>query len=330
MKKRYLLVLLLTAACTQKSSDDSPEPPQTTVTTLAGDGEAGLVDGSGPTARFDYLWGATLDAQGNVYVADHGNGRIRRITPAGQVSTYADFGRPANFAEGPVGVAMSPKGVLYVSMEGQGPLLQVSASGVVSDLPGEAANTSFRYVRSLATDAQGNLYVAELLGAKIDKIDPAGNVTVLAGSGVADHVDGLGTQAQFWGPSAIAVDKQGTVYVADGSCIRRITPAGQVTTIAGSSTIGEADGNGTAAQFDTMYGLTVDANGILYLSDRSTVRRITPAGEVTTLAGGPLGGHADGPASSALFGGTCGITGDPATGLYVCDFGNYVRKVVTK
>lgn len=234
------------------SPDDAPAPAETTVTTLAGSGQAGLVDGAGPAARFTYLWGADLDAQGNVYVVDHGSGRIRRITPAGQVSTFADFGLPANITEGPMAVAMGPRGVLNVSREGNLPLQQVSPTGVISDLPGPAAGTAFDYARSLATDAQGNVYVAELLGHKIDKIDPAGNVTVLAGNATAGTVNGLGAQARFEAPSAVAVDPQGTVSVADAGRIRRITPAGQVSTLAGSGTLGSADGTGPAAQFGAM------------------------------------------------------------------------------
>lgn len=174
------------------------------------------------------------------------------------------------------------------------------------------------------------MYVAELLGHKIDKIDPAGNVTVLAGNATAGTVDGLGAQARFEAPSAVAVDPQGTVFVADAGRIRRITPAGQVSTLAGSGTLGSADGTGTAAQFGAMYGLTVDATGVLYLADGSAVRRITPTGQVTTLAGSAQSGYLDGPARSARFGGTSGIAGGPGTGLYVCDANTYVRKVLTK
>lgn len=332
MKVFYILLLTsLLAACHHSSSDESPAPitPETTVTTLAGDGTSGLVDGAGPSARFYFTWGATLDAQGNVYVADHGNGRIRRVTPSGQVSTFADFGTPYNVTEGPMGVVMGSNGTLYVSFEGIRPLQRVSAAGVVSDMPGAAAGTSFSYARSLVVDAQGNVYVAELLGSKIDKIDPAGNVTVLAGSATKGSVDGQGAQAQFEGPSGITVDRQGVVYVADAPHIRRITPTGQVSTLAGSANYGHADGTGSAAGFEEMYGITSDAKGILYVADGSSVRRVTPAGEVTTFAGSTKNGHLDGKASSALFGVPAGIVGDPTTGLYVCD-GSYVRKVLTK
>ncbi|GAB3831146.1 NHL domain-containing protein [Hymenobacter jeollabukensis] len=339
MTTRFLTFLpgtvagLLLVACHGPKPDDvpvpAPDPPQLMVSTLAGGTQAGNVDATGSSARFGYLWGATLDAQGNVYAVDHINGTIRRITPAGEVSTVADLGRPANIASGPDGVALGANGVLYVSMEGQTTLSQVSPAGVVSSLPGAAATHVFNYARSLAADAQGNIYVVELLGQRIDKVTPAGAVTVLAGTGTAGYTDGPGSQAQFSGPTALVVDAQGNVYVSDAGNyrIRKITPAGQVSTLAGSGTTGTLDGPGTTAQFGTaMHGLSIDAAGTLYLGDGPRIRRITPAGEVSTLVGSSAG-YVDGPVAEARFVGVLGLVGNPTTGLYAIEVPR-IRKIM--
>ncbi|MGI8550253.1 MAG: protein kinase domain-containing protein [Dehalococcoidia bacterium] len=157
-------------------------------------------------------------------------------------------------------------------------------------------------------------------------------VVTLAGSGVAGFAEGQGTAAQFSGPNDLTVDTSGTVYVADAGNyrIRKITPDGTVTTLAGSGLPGHADGPGTSAQFINPAGIVVDGAGIVYVTDVGDyrIRKITPDGTVTTVAGSGVQGFADGPAASAQFAFPAGIAVDASGIVYVADAGNYrIRKI---
>ncbi|MDK2122644.1 NHL domain-containing protein [Parachitinimonas caeni] len=218
---------------------------------LAGEGIRGWRDGAAGQARFADPYGIAADSAGNLYVADAGDtNRIRRLGADGQVSTLA--GGREGFADG----------------------------------KGTAA--AFHTPSGLALDATGNLYVADTGNHAIRKISPAGLVTTLAGTGQSGFRDGPARQAQFNGPMAIAVDKQGRVYVADtyNDRIRRIDLDGMVTTLAGGNHPGFADGPGTSARFDTPCGLAVDAQGNVWIADtrNRAIRKLASDGRVSTLA----------------------------------------------
>jgi sugar lactone lactonase YvrE len=158
-----------------------------------------------------------------------------------------------------------------------------------------------------------------------------GAVTTLAGS-TDGYLDGTGTGAQFSYLCGVAVDSAGTVYVGDwnNNRIRKITPAGVVTTLAGS-TVGYLDGTGTGARFNNPYGVAVDSAGTVYVADSNNnrIRKITPAGVVTTLAGSTVG-YLDGTGTGAQFNNPCGVAVDSAGTVYVGDSNNFrIRKVTT-
>ena len=203
-----------------------------------------------------------------------------------------------------------------------------------ADGTGSAAR--FFHPQGVAVDATGNLYVADTNNHTIRKITAGGVVTTLVGSpGNSGSTDGLGGAARFFGPSGVAVDATGNLYVADTAnhTIRKITAAGVVTTLAGSPGVcGSTDGTGGAARFNSPVGLAVDGAGNLYVADtaNNTIRKITAAGVVTTLAGSPgASGSADGTGSAARFWNPQGVTVDGTGNVYVADTSNNMIRKVT-
>jgi len=184
-------------------------------------------------------------------------------------------------------------------------------------------------------DSAGNVYVADMGNDTIRKISAAGTVMTLAGTaGIVGSADATGTAARFFNPNGVAVDSAGTVYVADfdNHTIRKISAAGVVTTLAGTPGMaGSADGTGTDARFHSPNGVTVDCAGNVYVAewDNHTVRKVSAAGVVTTLAGTPgMAGSADGTGTDARFYRPSGVTVDSAGNIYVAEWGNHtIRKV---
>jgi D-alanyl-D-alanine dipeptidase len=322
--------------------------PPGVVTTLAGTaGAAGSADGTGAAARFNGPCGVATDTGGNVYVADYFNSTIRKITPAGVVTTLAGTagavgsadgtGAAASF-NGPCGVATDTTGNVYVADSFNNTIRKITPAGVVTTLAGTAgtvgsadgtgAAARLYYPTGVATDAIGNVYVADSKNSTIRKITPAGVVTTLAGTaGAAGFADGVGAAASFRIPFGVATDTAGNVYVADyfNSTIRKITPAGVVTTLAGTEGAGFADGIGAGARFSGPTGVATDWIGYVYVADASTntIRRITPAGVVTTLAGTAWArGSADGTGVAARFSAPSGVATDRVGNVYVVDAGN--------
>jgi sugar lactone lactonase YvrE len=317
------------------------------VSTLAGvPSGIGDADGSLTQARFYAPRGLALDGAGNLFVSDYQYGTIRKISSAGQVSTFAGKswalgnvdgqGADARF-DSPYGMASDAAGNLYVTDVGQHTIRKITPAAQVSTLAGSAGNSGasnglgaqarFNRPEAVAVDAAGNLYVADTNNHLIRKVSAAGEVSTLAGAGIEGHADGAAQSARFSHPSGVAVDAAGNVYVADSGnfVIRKITPAGMVSTLAGSAGVqGSGDGAGSAARFRFMRGLTIDASGNLYLSDyfNATVRKITPAGIVSTLVGvadgysvvrtGSLPGHLNYPSFLAITGNRLYITDESA------------------
>ncbi|WP_288882447.1 RHS repeat-associated core domain-containing protein [Pedobacter panaciterrae] len=266
------------------------------VTVLAGAGYAGYADGTGTSAVFQHPSALTVDASGNVYVSDQQNHRIRKITPAGVVTTLAGSGS-ASFADG----------------------------------TGTAA--SFSSPIGLALDGSGNLYVADYSNNRIRKVTPSGVVTTYAGTGTAGITNGAALSSTFRNPMGLAFDATGNLYVADriNHVVRKITSGGIVSTLAGNGTAGFAEGTGTAAMFNEANALTVDAGGNIFLVDRmnNRIRKITPAGVVTTLAGNGTAATVNGSGSVVSFNSPYGVSIDAAkANLYVAEnSANVIRKI---
>jgi len=320
-------------------------------------GIVGAADGIGNAAGFNLPHGIATDNAGNLYVSDTFNQTIRKITPDGTVTTIAGSagargyvdgvgtGQPARFTS-PIGLSIDSNGNLYVGDTGNQTIRKVTSSAIVTTVAGQvgiagSANgtgsaASFNNPQGTAVDSAGNIFVADNVNRTIRKITPAGLVTTFAGStGLQGTNDGLGSVARFYQPSGMAVDSVDNIYVADvgGDSIRKITPGGLVTTLAGTGRLsGTNDGIGSAARFFNPQGVAVDGAGNVYVSDfgNQTIRKITAAGVVTTLAGtAGQSGSADGTNSAALFSAPRGIVVDRGTNIYVADSANStIRKLV--
>lgn len=316
------------------------------VSTLAGT-NLGYLDATGTAARFSNSYGLMVTSAGIVYVADGQNQRIRQVTSSGEVTTYAGSGT-YGYVDGPKAsaqfkypydAAMTGAGVMYVADNSTGTIRQISTAGIVSTLAGTGSSgfangtgtgAAFSAPTGVALDADGIIYVADANNNRIRKVTPGGVVTTLAGSGTAGYLDGAGTVARFNSPRNIAIGPGGVVYVADmaNNRIRKVTPGGVVSTLAGSGTAGYLDGSGTAAQFNNPYGIAVDSSGVVYVADTNNhrIRQITDDGTVTTLAGTGVSGNVDGSGASARFASPSDIAVDASGVLYVVE--NYrVRRI---
>jgi gliding motility-associated-like protein len=208
----------------------------------------------------------------------------------------------------------------------------VAGSGYSGYTDGIGTNASFYNPLVTALDAAGNIYVADAENHVVRKIAPNGTVTTLAGNGSIGSSDGIGSQASFFHPAGLAVDKAGNVFVADedNNTIRKITPAGVVTTFAGSGNAGAVDGIGRAASLWFPCGIALDADENLYVAEYNNhiIRKISPAGVVTTFAGSTTAGFADGTASNARFRNPISVAVDPDGNVYVADRLNQkIRKI---
>src|SRR5882672_4042764 len=317
-------------------------------------GGAGNVDGAGAAARFNLPQGVATDSSGNVYVGDMENHTVRKITPAGAVSTFA--GTPDIFgtADGTGAAARfhSPRGVatdgadnVYVADEGNNTIRKITPDGVVTTLAGRAgfsgsgdgigAAARFDSPIGVATDNAGNVYVADMFNNAIRKVTPAGVVSTLAGTaGVFGSADGTGAAASFFFPRGIPTDSAGNLYVSElvNNTIRKITPAGVVTTLAGTAGgVGNADGTGAAASFNFPSSVATDSASNVYVADGNhTIRKVTPAGVVSTLAGtSGVSGSTDAAGAAARFNSPAGVATDSAGNVYVADSSNNTIRKIT-
>ncbi|HWA85323.1 MAG TPA: NHL repeat-containing protein [Opitutus sp.] len=235
--------------------------------TFAGapDGTAGSADGAGTAARFKTPWGVAVGPDGTVYVADGGNYTIRRISPAGEVTTLA------------------------------------GAVGEQEPVNGTGSAAHFGFPQAIAIDADGNLFVGDS-GVTIREVTPSGAVTTLAGdANEQGNVDGVGRAAYFSGIQGIAVTSDGILYVTDNSTIRRVTADGTVTTIAGAAVIGPTDGALDVARFSQPSGVTIASTGDIFVTGASNSLRRINGGEVSTLpASDVVVGNSGGPSSVAI------------------------------
>ena len=276
-----------------------------TITTVAGTGEFGFGGDEGPAtaAQLDFPRGVAVDSAGNLYIADAGNNRIRKVDATGTITTVAGTGE----------------------------------FGFGGD-EGLATTARLAFPRGVAVDGAGNLYIADTSNQRIRKVDSTGTITTIAGTGERDFSgdEGLATTARLASPNGVAVDGAGNLYIADTSNqrIRKVDSSGVITTIAGTGEFGFGgdEGLATTARLASPNGVAVDGAGNLYIADISNhrIRKVDTAGVITTIAGtGEFGFSGDGgPAVLARLAFPGSVTVDGTGNLYIADTENHrIRKL---
>jgi hypothetical protein len=324
---------------------------------FAGDGIGGYSGDGGPaaSAELNTPEGLAVDGTGNVYIADYYNSRVRKVATSGTISTAAGNGTSGLSGDGgaatgaelasPYGAAIDASGNLYVSDYHNSDVRKITPAGVISSIVdssgtvgyagdgGAAASAKLDGPKGLAIDASGNLYIADSYNQRIRKVTPAGIISTVAGNGTAGYSgdNGAATNAELNYPSGVAVDASGNLYIADqnNNRIRKVTPAGTITTLAGTGTAGySGDGGGaTVAELKSPSSVAVDASGDIFIADSGNqrVRMLTPGTIIATVAGtGAQGSAGSGLAAiDAPLNGPASVAVDASGNLYVGDTGTF-------
>jgi len=334
------------------------------ITTFAGTGTSGFTpNGSAATATaMTTPIHTSIDASGNIYYTDYLNSVVRRISTAGIVTTYAGNGVTGYLGDGgpatnarldnPAGTAIDAAGNLYIADYQGYEIRKVTPAGIISTIAGtgsagigadgiQATASAINHCWGVAVDGSGNVYFSDRYNHDIRKINTSGIVTTIAGTGGTPGFSGDGgpaTAALLDQPLDLIFDPAGNLYIADGSNnrIRKITPAGIISTIAGNGTPGFGGDGGPATalsvEMNVPVGLALDSAGDLYFGDygNNRIRKITPAGIISTIAGtGGSGYNGDGISPTAATLTTPqGVAVYGPGNIYICDASNYrIRKI---
>ncbi|WP_316814029.1 IPT/TIG domain-containing protein [Pedobacter heparinus] len=311
---------------------------------------AGDAVGTLEEARFRSPEGVIMDSKGNLIVADRGNNRIKMISPSGQVSVVAGSGVAGNIDgaadvaqfRNPYKIGIDKDDNIYVADNGNHRVRKIAAgTGLVTTIAGSSAGfldgvgtaARFNGPIAIATDLNGNVYVADNNNHAIRKIAPNGLVTTIGGNGTTGYGDGVWPNVRFANPSGIAVDAEGNILVADrkNNRIRKITVStGVVTTVAGNGLSKSVDGNGLKASFAEPFGITVDAKGNFYIADLTShmVRIMRSTGDVVSIGGDGTAGYLDGGKTGSKYNQPTDAVADANGIIYVADLSNArIRKI---
>ena len=356
----YTIAKVIVGSCTHA----------TNISTFAGDHVNGYTGDGGKATAADIgsSYGVAADAAGNVYISDYFNNVVRKVTPAGIITTIAGIAGGGGYngdnilantalLNGPMGVTVDGLGNLYIADKFNERIRMVNTAGTITTIAGNglhggwnvpgygyggpATAASLDYPVSIALDCSGNIYISDQGSETVRKIDPSGNIWNFAGNHAGGYNgDGIpATSAQLNEPSGITADCEGNVYIADAwnNRVRKVDASGIITTVAGNGTAGfYGDGQpGGSAELWIPSGVTLDACGDLYISDwqNNVVRVLNADGYITTFAGVHIDnfrGYAGdgGPADSAYLYLPSSVAIDGQGNIYIADYGNYVVRAL--
>lgn len=364
----FLLLALPLESVTRIATVAGNAEKPLTISTVAGNGAEGVSGDGGPAinATLSKPTQVAADRRGNLYIADYGNSRIRKVDRNGMITAFAGTGEAGFAGDGgqavqakinfPHAITVADNGTLYFCDTKNHRVRKITPSGIITTVAGNgqagfagdggpASRASLNQPEGIAVDARGNVFIADFNNHAIRKISPDGTITTVAGNGAAGFSGdgGPAVKAALNITPAVTVDQSGNVYVCDrdNHRVRKVDRWGIITTIAGNGIeattreIGDG-GPATAASLNRPVGLAIDRHGNLYIAERDAhrIRKVTPAGTITTLAGTGVAGFGGdgGAAAEASLNMPRRLTINP-TGdvLYIADTSNHrIRRIILK
>ena len=331
------------------------------ITTIAGNGVMGFSGdgGQATAAKLSANQGVVVDKNGNVFIADVDNQRIRKVDTMGIISTIAGNGVMGSGGDGgpatngqlsdPYSLAVDTAGNIYIADYVNDRVRKVSASGIITTIAGNgilgfggdggpATAAQLYGPLDVAVDNSGNVYIADYINDRIRKVNALGIITTIAGNGILGYSGdgGPATAANLHYPYGVAVDGTGNLFIADkdNNCIRKVNTGGFISTIAGNGTLGFSGdgGSATSATLKGPIGVAVDGSGNVYISDlyNQRIRKVNASGSISTLAGNGTSGFSGdgGPSTAAELNDPYGISVDNNGNVYVGDYSNNrIRKI---
>jgi len=331
------------------------------ISTVAGNGTPGYTGDSGPaiSAQLAFPSAVVADIAGNLFIVDAYNQLVRKVTPDGLINTVAGNGTQGYNGDGgaatsaelnqPRGIAVDTAGNLFIADTYNYRVRKVTPSGVISTVAGNgtqgsggdggaAISAQLSHLYGVAVDAAGDLFIADTYNNRVRKVTPSGVISTVAGNGIQGYSGdgGAATSAQLYYPYSVAVDAAGNLFIADfeNNRIRKVTPGGVISTVAGNGTAGFSGDGGpaTSAQLYLPWGVAPDTAGNLFISDYNSnrVREVTPGGVISTVAGNGTAGFSGdgGAATSAQLNSPWGVAVDTSGELFIADYTNQrIRKV---
>ena len=336
------------------------------ISTVAGTGTAGFGGDGGPatSAQLNIPRAVAVDSSGNLFIADWGNGRIRKVDTSGTISTVAGNGTAGFSGDGgpatsaklniPRGVAVDSSGNLFIADWSNGRIRKVDTSGTISTVAGDgtfgfggdggpATSAQLSFPTGVAVDSSGNLFIADTANHRIRKVDTSGTISTVAGNGTAGFSGdgGPATSAKLNFPFGVAVDSSGNLFIADhfNHRVRKVDTSGNIDTVAGTGATGpfaggfsDDGGPATSAALNLPDGVAVDSSGNLFIADsiNNRIRKVDTSGNISTVAGdGTQGFSGDGgPATSAQLFFPTGVALDSSGNLFIADLNNHrIRKL---